>query len=107
MRKDELRTPCYVVQESKLRKNLEILKSVRQETGCHILLAQKAFSMYHLYPLIGEYTDIRPDFEHKILKGRLLAEGKIRLLYFLVPSWNLYFNKDVKKTYEHIKSFKL
>ena len=60
-----------------------------------------------IYPLIGEYTDIRPDFEHKILKGRLLAEGKIRLLYFLVPAWNLYFNKDVKKTYEHIKSFKL
>ena len=57
MRKDELRTPCYVVQESKLRKNLEILKSVRQETGCHILLAQKAFSMYSLYPLIGEYLD--------------------------------------------------
>ena len=57
MRKDELRTPCYVVQESKLRKNLEILKSVRQETGCHILLAQKAFSMYHLYPMIGEYLD--------------------------------------------------
>ena len=28
MRKDELRTPCYVVQESKLRKNLEILKVV-------------------------------------------------------------------------------
>lgn len=57
MRKDELRTPCYVVQESRLRKNLEILKAVRQETGCHILLAQKAFSMYHVYPLIGEYLD--------------------------------------------------
>lgn len=57
MRKDKLRTPCYVVQESKLRKNLEILKAVRQETGCHILLAQKAFSMYHVYPLIGEYLD--------------------------------------------------
>ena len=57
MKKNELRTPCYVVQEKKLRENLEILREVREETGCHILLAQKAFSMYHVYPLIGEYLD--------------------------------------------------
>ena len=45
------------MQEKKLRENLEILREVREETGCHILLAQKAFSMYHVYPLIGEYLD--------------------------------------------------
>ena len=57
MKKNELRTPCYVVQEKKLRENLEILREVREETGCHILLAQKAFSMYRVYPLIGQYLD--------------------------------------------------
>lgn len=57
MRREELRTPCYVVKEKKLRKNLEILKGIREETGCRILLAQKAFSMYRVYPLIGEYLD--------------------------------------------------
>lgn len=57
MRRQELRTPCYVVQEEKLRENLEILRDIREETGCHILLAQKAFSMYSVYPLIGEYLD--------------------------------------------------
>ena len=57
MRKNELRTPCYVVQERKLRENLEILREIRRETGCHILLAQKAFSMYRVYPLIGKYLD--------------------------------------------------
>lgn len=55
MKKDELRTPCYVVQEKKLRENLQILKEIIDDTGCHILLAQKAFSMYSLYPVIGEY----------------------------------------------------
>ena len=48
-------TPCYVVDEKKLKDNLKILQSVEQETGCHILLAQKAFSMYALYPMIGQY----------------------------------------------------
>ena len=57
MKKSELRTPCYVVQEKKLRENLEILREIREETGCHILLAQKAFSMYRVYPLIGQYLD--------------------------------------------------
>ena len=55
MKREELRTPCFVVQEGKIRENLEILKKIEDETGCHILLAQKAFSMYSLYPLIGEY----------------------------------------------------
>ena len=57
MKKSQLRTPCYVVQEQKLRENLEILREIREETGCHILLAQKAFSMYRLYPMIGQYLD--------------------------------------------------
>ena len=57
MRREELRTPCYVVQEDKLRENLEILRDMREETGCHVLLAQKAFSMYSVYPMIGEYLD--------------------------------------------------
>lgn len=48
-------TPCYVVDKSLLKKNLKILKSVSEKTGCHILLAQKAFSMYSLYRFIGEY----------------------------------------------------
>lgn len=50
-----LPTPCYVVDEAKLIKNLELLQKVQQETGCHILLAQKCFSMFRLYPLIGQY----------------------------------------------------
>jgi len=48
-------TPSYVIEEQLLRKNCEILKSVMERTGCEILLAQKAFSMYSTYPLIGSY----------------------------------------------------
>lgn len=52
---ENLRTPCYVVDEAKLIKNLELLKHIQDETGCHILLAQKCFSMFKLYPLMGKY----------------------------------------------------
>lgn len=50
-----LRTPSYVVDEAKLVKNLELLRYVQEQTGCKILLAQKCFSMFRLYPLMGEY----------------------------------------------------
>lgn len=50
-----LPTPCYVIDEERLRANLEILRGVQERTGAKILLAQKAFSCYHLYPMIGEY----------------------------------------------------
>lgn len=51
------KTPAYVIDESKLIDNLEILKKVKDRTGCHILLATKAFSMYSTFPLIGKYLD--------------------------------------------------
>ena len=53
----DLPTPCYVVDEAKLVRNLELLRSVAQRSGCKVLLAQKAFSMYSLYPLIRQYLD--------------------------------------------------
>lgn len=52
-----VKTPCYIVDKRLLKKNLEILKSVTDRTGCKILLAQKAFSMFSVYPEIAEYLD--------------------------------------------------
>lgn len=51
----QLKTPCYVIDSDKLEANLKILQKVMDETGCRILLAQKAFSSYALYPLISKY----------------------------------------------------
>ncbi len=52
---ENVKTPCFVVDEEKLIHNLEILKGVMDRTGCKILLAQKAFSVFYAYPLIRRY----------------------------------------------------
>ena len=73
-----LPTPCYVTDERLLVKNLEILKSVQDRTGCKILLAQKAFSMYSTYPLISNYlsgTTASGLFEAKLGKEEM-PEGE-------------------------------
>lgn len=50
-----LPTPCYVLDEAMLRRNGEILSGVARHTGCRILLAQKAFSNYDLYPVLAPF----------------------------------------------------
>ncbi len=52
----DIPTPSYIVDEKKLIHNLEILQGVEQRTGAKILLAQKAFSCYHVYPLMKKYV---------------------------------------------------
>ncbi len=52
-----LKTPCYVVDEGLIESNLKVLNRVKSETGCKILLAQKAFSMFETYTLIAKYLD--------------------------------------------------
>lgn len=51
----ELKTPCYVIDEERLLANAKILSSLMKNTGCKILLAQKAFSNYNFYPLLSQY----------------------------------------------------
>jgi len=48
-------SPCYVLDESALRKNLELIKSVKDKAGVEIILAFKAFAMWSVFPIIREY----------------------------------------------------
>ncbi|MEL4026213.1 carboxynorspermidine decarboxylase [Lysinibacillus endophyticus] len=48
-------SPSYVVDERLLKRNLEILKSVQDRTGCDILLALKGFSMFSTFPMVRQY----------------------------------------------------
>jgi len=48
-------TPCYLVDEAALERNLKILDSVQQRTGCRIIMALKGFAMFSVFPLIRKY----------------------------------------------------
>ncbi len=54
---DTLPTPCFVLDLSRLRRNLETARRVRNETGCKILLATKAFALPAAFPLMRDYLD--------------------------------------------------
>ncbi|MDR3237305.1 MAG: carboxynorspermidine decarboxylase [Spirochaetia bacterium] len=52
---NEIKTPAFIVSEEAVIRNCEILDSVQRRTGCKILLALKAFSMFSLFPLMRKY----------------------------------------------------
>lgn len=82
---NSLPTPCYVVDERLLVKNLEILDSVQQRTGCSILLAQKGFSMYSLYPLIGKY--LKGVTSSSLFEARLGYEEMGKEVHVYAPAY--------------------
>ncbi|GHV11664.1 carboxynorspermidine decarboxylase [Clostridia bacterium] len=49
-----VRTPCYIVEEARIHRNMDILADVAEKSGAKILLAQKAFSMHSMYPTMRE-----------------------------------------------------
>lgn len=51
----EIPSPCYVLDEAKLRNNLELMKRVQEESGADIILALKGFSMWSSFPLVKQY----------------------------------------------------
>lgn len=48
-------SPCFVLEETLLRHNLQLIDQVQKEADCTIILALKAFSMYSAFPIVGEY----------------------------------------------------
>lgn len=100
MKTTKRKTPCYIVEESLLRKNLEILKEIMDTTGCHILLAQKAFSMYSLYPLVGEY--ISGTASSGLYEARLGYEEMGKENHTFAPAFQEEEFPDILKYSDHI-----
>ncbi len=100
MKKEELKTPCYVIQKNKIIRNLEILKSVQEKTGCKILLAQKAFSMYSLYPLIGEY--LSGATASGLYEARLSFEEMRKENHIYSPAYKEEEFEEIAKICDHI-----
>jgi carboxynorspermidine decarboxylase len=57
LRAEDLPSPSYIIKEKDLKGNLEILQNVKIKSGAKIILAQKAFSIFSVYPLIAQYLD--------------------------------------------------
>lgn len=81
----KLPSPCYVVDEGLLIKNLEILHSVQERTGCSILLALKGFSMFSVFPLVGKY--LKGITSSSLFEARLGFEKMGKEVHIYAPAY--------------------
>ena len=109
-----LPTPSFVIDEGRLINNLKLLNRIERETGCKILLAQKCFSTFALYPLIGKYisgTTASGIFEARLAKEEMGKENHVFAPAFkpqdiseldeicdhiVFNSWNQYYQHSPK-----------
>ena len=109
MKLHELPTPCYVVDEALIEKNLQILQGVAERTEAKILLAQKAFSNYAMYPLVGQYLSGATAsglYEAKLCKEEMVlplrAKGKLCENHIFSPAYKEEEFDEILKCCDHI-----
>lgn len=100
MKINELPTPCYVIDENIIEENCKVLADVMKKTGCHVLLAQKAFSNFALYPLIGKY--LSGTTASGLYEARLGREEMGRENHVFAPAYKDKDMDELVKICDHI-----
>ncbi|HEY9061215.1 MAG TPA: carboxynorspermidine decarboxylase [Pseudobacteroides sp.] len=95
-----LPTPCYIVDERLLIKNLETLNKVQERTGCSILLALKGFSMFSVFPLVGKY--LKGITSSSLFEARLGYERMGKEVHIYAPAYIDEEFDDIIKYCDHI-----
>lgn len=78
-------SPCYVLEEKLLRKNLELINRVQTESGAEIILALKGFSMYKMFPMVKKY--LSGATASSLNEARLIFEEMDCLAHTYAPAY--------------------
>lgn len=97
---NNVQTPCYIVDEGLLRKNLEKLKYVQDKTGAKILLATKAFSMFSTFGIVGEY--LKGVTSSSLFEARLGYEEMGKEVHIYAPAYMERDFDEILKYSDHI-----
>ncbi len=96
----QIPNPCYVLDESLLRKNLELIQWVKQEAGIEIILAFKGFSMWKAFPVVREY--ICGATASGAYEARLAVEEMNSLAHTYSPAYTETDFEEVLRCSSHI-----
>lgn len=97
---NSLPTPCYIVDERLIEKNLKILDFVQKQTDCSILLALKGFSMFATFPLVAKY--LKGITASSLFEARLGYEKMGKEVHIYAPSYIENEFQDILKYSDHI-----
>ena len=96
----QLPSPCYLLDEALLRRNLQLIKSVKDRAGVDIILAFKAFALWEAFPIVREY--IPTSTASSIHEARLAYEELGCLAHTYSPAYTDATFDDILRYSSHI-----
>ncbi len=81
----QIPSPCYVLQEDLLQKNLELIQGVQQRSGAKIIVALKGFSLYKTFPTVKKY--LSGATASSLNEARLIVEEMDCLAHTYCPAY--------------------
>jgi len=93
-------SPCYVLNENKLIANLELMERVQKESGAHIILALKGFSMWSSFPVVRKY--LKGCTASSAWEAELAADTFGREVHAYSPAYKDYDIEVILKHCNHI-----
>ena len=99
----QIPSPCYVVEESLLRRNLTLIQSVAQRAGVEIILAFKAFALWKTFPIFREY--ISHTTASSLSEARLAAELFGSKAHTYSPAYTDEEFEALRQKYSHAQPF--
>lgn len=93
-------SPCYILEENLLRRNLSLIKSVKERAGVEIIMAFKAFALWEAFPIVREY--IPTSTASSIHEARLAYEELGCLAHTYSPAYTDETFDDILRYSSHI-----
>lgn len=56
-----------------------------------------------IYPFVGEYMNIVPDFEKRVLEGDFFIKGRLRMIHLVILAWKLFWDKNFRSTFREVR----
>lgn len=97
---NQIPSPCFVLEERLLRKNLELLHDVQERSGAKIILALKGFSMYSTFPMVKKY--LSGATSSSLNEARLIHEEMQTLAHVYSPAYKHEEFDELMRYSEHI-----
>lgn len=97
---NEIHTPIYVLEESRLRRNLELIKSVAERADMEIILAFKAYALWKTFPIFREY--ISSTTASSLSEARLAFEEFGNKAHTFSPAYTDYEIDEIARCSSHL-----
>ena len=97
---EELDRPCYVLEEKRLRRNLQLISSVARDAGVEIILAFKAYALWKTFPIFREY--ISATTASSLCEARLACDEFGSKAHTFSPAYTDYEIDEIARCSSHL-----